>query len=58
MYDVQETFIQEFNSFLLTMLKYCQKNYDATLEKPNRSFEAFSDNVLKLFIRTFKTPFE
>ncbi len=31
---------------------------DATLGKPNRSFEAFSDNILKLFIRTFKTPFE
>ena len=31
---------------------------DATLGKLNRSFEAFSDNRLKLFIRTFKTPFE
>ena len=35
-----------------------KKMCDATLGKPNRSFEAFSDNILKLFIRTFKTPFE
>ena len=35
-YDVQETFTQEFNSFLFTMLKYRQKSFDATLEKPNR----------------------
>jgi hypothetical protein len=31
---------------------------DATLEKLNRSFEAFSAQKLKLFIRTFKTPLE
>ena len=57
-YDVQETRTQEFNSFVLTMLKYYQKNCDATLGKPNRSFLAYSDNILKLCIRTFKTPFE
>ena len=34
-YDVQETFTQEFNSFLLTMLKYYQFFCDATLRKPN-----------------------
>ena len=25
-YDIQETSTQEFNLFLFTMLKYCQKN--------------------------------
>ena len=55
-YDVQETFTQEF---LFTMLKYSvNKSCDATLGKPNRSFVAFSDNILTSFIRTFKTPFE
>ena len=57
-YDVQETCTQEFNSILLTMLKYYPFFCDATLGKPNRSFEAFSDYILKLFIRIFKTPFE
>ena len=29
-----------------------KKACDATLGKPNRSFVAFSDNILTLFIRT------
>ena len=33
-----------------------KKACDTTLENPNRSFVAFSDNILTLFIRTFKTP--
>ena len=33
-----------------------KKARDATLGKPNRSFVAFSDNLLTLLIRTFKTP--
>ena len=33
-----------------------KKACDATLGKPNRPFVAFSDNILKLLIRTFKTP--
>ena len=33
-----------------------KKSCDATLEIPNRSFVAFSDNILTLFIWTFKTP--
>ena len=35
-----------------------KKSSDATLVKPNRSFVAFSDNKLTLFMRTFKTTFE
>ena len=36
-----------------------EKACDATLRKPNRSFVAFSDNILTLLIiRTFKTPFK
>ena len=31
-----------------------EKACDATLGKPNRSFVAFSDNILTLLIRTFK----
>ena len=59
-YDAHETFIQEFNSFWFTMLIVWQKkSCDATLEKPNRYFFAFSDNILTLFIRTFiTTPLE
>ena len=34
-----------------------KKACDATLRKHNRSFVAFLDNTLTLFIRTFKTPF-
>ena len=30
-----------------------KKACDATLGKPNRSFVAFSDNILTLLIRTF-----
>ena len=33
-----------------------KKACDATLGKPNKSFVAFSDNILTLFIRTFKIP--
>ena len=32
-----------------------KKKIDTTLGKPNRSFVAFSDNILTLLIRTFKT---
>ena len=35
-----------------------KKAFDATLGKPTRSFVAFSDNILTLFIRKIKTPFE
>jgi len=35
-----------------------KKNCDATLGKPNRSFLAYSDNMLTLFIRRIETPFE
>ena len=35
-----------------------KKACDATLGKPNRSFLAYSDNILTLFIRTIETPFE
>jgi len=35
-----------------------KKACDATLGKPNRSFVTFSDNILTLLIRTFKTPFK
>ncbi len=31
---------------------------DAALGKPNRSFVAFSDNILTLLIRTIDTPNE
>ena len=33
-----------------------RKACDATLGKPNRSFVAFSDNILTLFIRTLEIP--
>ena len=35
-----------------------KKACDATLEKPDRSFVAFSDNILTLLIIIFKTPFQ
>ncbi len=33
-----------------------KKACDATLGTPNKLFEAFSDNILTLFIRTLKIP--
>ena len=35
-----------------------KKGCDATLGKPNRSYVVFSDYILTLLIRTFKTPFK
>ena len=35
-----------------------KKSCDAALGKPNRSFLAYSDNILTLFIRTIETAFE
>ncbi len=35
-----------------------KKDCDATLGKPNKSFVAFSDNILTLFVRTLKIPVE
>ena len=33
-----------------------KKACDATLGKPNKSFVAFSNNILTLFVRTLKIP--
>ena len=35
-----------------------KKTWQATLGKPNRSFVAFSNNILTLLIRIFKTPYK
>ena len=46
-YDVHETLKQEFNPFLFTMIKYCQKSLCCyILGKPNTWFVAFLDNIL------------
>ncbi len=50
-YDVQETFTREVNSFLFTILKYCpKKSCYATLGKPKKTFVAFLDNKFTLLI--------
>ena len=58
-YDVQKISTPEFNPFLFTMLKYCQKkSCYATLGKPNKTFLAFLDNKFTLLIKTIKTLLE
>ena len=57
-YNVHKTFTREFNPFLFTMLKYCQKNLFMTVVKHYKTTVAFSDNKLTLLIRAITTLLE
>ena len=46
------------NALIYTAKILSEKACGATLGKPNRTFVAFSDNILTMSIRTFDTPNE
>ena len=52
-------YLDEVPNILIPKAKIMsRKACDATLGKPNRSFVPFSDNILTLLIKTFKTRFK